>query len=87
MNIWTKIRLFQIHIRPLILHGFESLTLNADEMNMVKRIEGMVVKRIIGISKYCHSKLIYNALKMQLCHAHYKKMRMTQLVYCSTSSY
>ncbi len=37
-------------------------------MSMVKRIEGMVIKRIIGISKHCHSTLIYYALKMHKTH-------------------
>jgi hypothetical protein len=68
MNIKTKMRLFQIYIRPLILHGLETLTLTIDEMNRVKRIEGTLIKQIIGIAKYCHSTHLYNALRIHKTH-------------------
>jgi len=56
MSINTKISLFKVYIKPLLYYGAESLDLNIGDINDIKKCEATIVKQLVGISKYCHTK-------------------------------
>jgi hypothetical protein len=40
MNIQTKLKLFKVHIKPLLTYGCELLDLGTNEMSELKKCEG-----------------------------------------------
>jgi hypothetical protein len=56
-------KLFKIYIKPLLTFGYETLDLNDDEL--LKQIEGNVVRKLIGIPKRFHTTPLYGALDIE----------------------
>lgn len=65
MDTETKITLFKIYIKPVLYYGLESLQLTQEETSQLKKIEGNIVKRLLGISKKCRTTPIYSALRIE----------------------
>ena len=61
----AKMKLFKIYIKPLLAYGFEMLDLDENELNLLKQIEGNVVKKLIGIPRRCHTTPLYGALDIE----------------------
>jgi hypothetical protein len=65
MSVSTKISLFKIYIKPLLYYGLEALDLNKSEINEIKKCESSIVKKLMGISKYCHTEELFSALLLE----------------------
>ena len=65
MNIFTKVKLFKVYIRPLLLYGMETIQLNGDEFNDLKTTEGNgMLKKMIGITNSSKSTELYDLFNL-----------------------
>jgi hypothetical protein len=64
MDVFTKVKLFNIYIRPLLLYGMETVQLNGDEFNDLKVNEGNILKKMIGIPNSSKSTELYELFKL-----------------------
>ncbi|CAF0788801.1 unnamed protein product [Brachionus calyciflorus] len=60
-----KGQLYKIYIRPVLLYGKENFNLNKAEKLAIKRIEGNIVKNMLGLSKKCKSTELFSALNIE----------------------
>ena len=65
MNSETKIKLFNVYLKPLILYGCDITNYSITEIAKMKRIEGNMLKKIIGMAKTCVSEQLYGALNLE----------------------
>lgn len=66
MSVHTKLKMFKIYLKPLLYYGVEALNISENEIKILTRIEGNVVKQLLNISKHCETKLLYAALDIDL---------------------
>jgi hypothetical protein len=66
MNVHTKLKMFKIYLKPLLYYGVESINISENEIKILTRIEGNVIKQLLNISKHCETKLLYAALDIEL---------------------
>jgi hypothetical protein len=64
MDVFTKVKLFNIYIHPLLMYGMETIQLNGDEFNDLKVTEGNILKKIIGIPNSSKSTELYELFKL-----------------------
>ena len=55
-------KLFKSFIRPILMYGLDCLNLNKDEIRSVKKTEGIILKEMIGVGRWCTTTAIYAAL-------------------------
>jgi hypothetical protein len=65
MHPSMKGHLYNTYIRPVLYYGLENFNLNATEKLTIKRIEGNIIKNILGIPKKCKSTELFSALKIE----------------------
>ena len=65
MDVFIKMSLFKTYLKPLLYYGIELLDINGSEKSELKRIEGNLIKKVIGMSKCCRSEPIYGALGLE----------------------
>jgi TusA-related sulfurtransferase len=53
-------------IRPILWYGVEACYMTRTDVLHLKRIEGNLIKKIIGIPRWCKSTELHNALKIDL---------------------
>ena len=87
MSITTKIKLFNTYIKPLIAYGCELMDLSTTEINELKKTEGNALKRIIGITKKCHSGPVYGAFYMEATDKSILKQQMKFELRLQTNDY
>ena len=83
MNVYVKMSLFKTYLKPLLYYGIELIDLNVGEMVEMKRIEGNLLKKVIGMSKCCRSEPVYGALGLETAeenikHQQYKFIKRAQ---------
>lgn len=61
----TKGHLYNTHIRPILYYGIENIYLNKTEKNKIKRIEGNLIKMLIGIPSRCRTTNLIKTLKIE----------------------
>ena len=66
LNPFILTQLYKAFIRPLIFNGIDILNLNLTELNEMKRLEGNIVKRMMGLSNRSRTTPLFSALKMSL---------------------
>jgi len=66
MSISNKIKLFNIYVRPILYYGNETMYFNKGNVDTIRKIEGNLLKQVIGIPYGCKSELIYSALNMPI---------------------
>jgi len=62
LSVKTKIHMYKTYLRPLLTYGLECLTLTKTQIDDLKLAESNLVKKVIGISKYCHHSDLMPAL-------------------------
>ena len=87
MSITTKIKLFNTYIKPLIAYGCELMDLSTTEINELKKTEGNALKRIIGITKKCHTGPVYGACYMEATDKSILKQQMKFVLRLQTNDY
>ena len=60
-----KAFLYKTYVRPVLYYGLTVQSLNKGETNDIQTFESTLVKRIIGISKYCRSTALLDALDIE----------------------
>jgi len=50
-----KIHAFNIYIRSVLYYGLDTTFMSKKEINLVKRIDGNLLKKVFGLSKYSRS--------------------------------
>ena len=65
MNMVNKIKLFKTYVKPLLTFGCEVLDLDDNDVNELSKAEGNALKRVIGITKKCHTTPLYAALSIE----------------------
>ena len=71
-----KVFLYKTYIRPVLYYGLTVQSLNKGETQDIQTFESTLVKRIIGISKYCRSTDLLDALEIETVK---DKIRTTKL--------
>ena len=61
----NKIKLFKTYVKPLLTFGCEVLDLDDNDVNELSKAEGNALKRVIGITKKCHTTPLYAALSIE----------------------
>ena len=60
ISVQLRLLMYKVYVRPVLLYGVETQSLNKEQTNDLQVFESTIVKRLVGISKYCHSShLIY----------------------------
>ena len=70
-----KGHLYNTYIRPVLFYGLENFNLNLSERLTIKRIEGNIVKNIIGIPRRCKSTELFLALNIEPTYARLNKLK------------
>lgn len=72
LGIWTehtnpylKGHLYKTFIRPVLMYGIENLDITKTELNNIRRIEGNIIKYMIGISNRCRTSNLLLALNIE----------------------
>lgn len=73
---YIKSFLYKTYLRPILLYGFENICLKRTELLQIKRIEGNLVKSIIGISNRCRTSLLFLALGINSTEMQLMKMKL-----------
>ena len=87
MDIYTKMCMFKIYLKPLLFYGCEVLDLSPQEVNELKRIEGNMIKKIIGMAKQCKSTSLYGALEIETVEDSIKKLQYKFIKRAQKSNY
>ena len=83
----AKMKLFKIYIKPLLTYGCEMLDLDENELNLLKQIEGNVVKKLIGIPRRCHTTPLYGALDIESTRNTIKIQQMNFIIRIQKNEY
>ena len=64
MDIKTKLFIYKAYCRPSLTYGLELIDLNEKNMNMLRTDEGIIIKRILSISKRSKTTLSYQTMQV-----------------------
>jgi len=87
MDMFTKIKLFKVYIRPLLLYGMETIQLNGDECNDLKVTEGNMLKKMIGIPNSSKSTELYDLFNITTTQTQLNVSKLKLIKRMQTNSY
>jgi len=87
MDICNKVKLFNIYIRPILYYGTDTMYFNKGDINTLRKIEGNILKEVIGIPHGCRSELLYSALKMSTTEESLRKYQLKFLARALENDY
>ena len=59
-SVPLRLFMYKTYVRPVLLYGVETQSLNKEQTRELQVFESTIIKRLVGISKYCRSShLIY----------------------------
>ncbi|RNA40614.1 RNA-directed DNA polymerase from mobile element jockey-like [Brachionus plicatilis] len=82
-----KGHLFNTYIRPVLLYGLENLSLNKLEKLKLKRIEGNIVKMMMGLPTRCRTTDLFLALNIEPTVKRIDKIKCDFYLRLTTNSY
>ncbi|CAF0943225.1 unnamed protein product [Brachionus calyciflorus] len=59
-----RARLYKVYIRPVLWYGVESIYMKQSDILLLKRLEGNIVKTILGIHTRCKTTDLFTALNI-----------------------
>ena len=77
MHPMVKSQLFKTFIRPVYTTGMETMIISQFKQKANRRYEAMMIKRMIGISKYCLNTELLKALKIDDFITRYRLIRFS----------
>ena len=57
--------MYKTYVRPVVLYGVETQSLNKEQTRELQVFESSIIKRLVGISKYCRSTLLIYASSLE----------------------
>ena len=87
MSIETKTRLYSIYLKPLIYYGLEVLVLRQNEIDLIKRLEGNTIKKMLGLNKKCVSSPLYGAMHLETTEESLQKQQIKFLLRVQNNVY
>lgn len=76
MTVDAKIRLFKAFIRPTLTFGVENVRLDENFIKDVRKLEGNVLKSMVGIPKQCHTTNLLLAMGISEPEVYMKKLKL-----------
>ncbi|CAF0947906.1 unnamed protein product [Brachionus calyciflorus] len=71
-----KAQLYKIYIRLILWYGIEAFNIKKSDILALKRFEGNIVKKILGISNKCKTTDLFNALKLETTRERMNKIKV-----------
>lgn len=71
-----KGRMTQTLIRSVLMYGIENCKLTNDDINKIKKTEGIILKRLLGISKWSITTPLYSSLKIESTFNYIKRQKL-----------
>ena len=65
MPVDLKLKLITIYCRPALLYGVADCKLSEQDVNELQSIEARILKKSLGLSKYCKTQPLLDALKVR----------------------
>lgn len=75
-DCFFKAKMFKIYIRPVLLYGLEACCLSKSDARELKKTEGILMKRLLGISQSCHTTELFRALNVSLTKERCESMKI-----------
>lgn len=64
LSPFMKGQLFKVYIRPMLYYGTENMYFNKSKMNIIKRIDGNILKKMMMVPTRCRSSSLLLALNI-----------------------
>ena len=64
ISVPLRLFMYKTYVRPILLYGVETQSLNKEQTRELQVFESSIVKRLVGISKYCRSTLLIYATSL-----------------------
>ena len=77
MSPVTKAHIYKVFIRPILFYGLELFVWNATDFNQLKRIEGNIVKRMMGLPTRCYTSNLFESLNLNTTKEHLNEIKMS----------
>ena len=80
MPIDLKIKLITIYCRPALLYGVAGCKLTESDVNELQSVEARILKKSLGLSKFCKTQLLLSALRIRLMEDIIKERKLSFLL-------
>jgi hypothetical protein len=78
-NVKMRMQLYKTYVRPVLLYGLELFNMET-QLDKITRFEALLIKRLLGINKYTHTKQLLSALPMETMEITIWKRKWVHLI-------
>ena len=79
--------MFKTYVRPVIMYGLEILDLNIGEMEQIRRLESLALKRMLKLKKRYYTRHLMNSLKISSTSRYLESIKHKFFLRASKNAY
>ena len=79
--------MFKTYVRPVIMYGLEILDLNIGEIEQIRRLESLALKRMLKLKKRCYTRHLMNSLKISSTTRYLESIKLKFFLRASKNAY